>query len=137
MFFPVTSERKGEAALNKGLLTVALVGGLVILAFILDWAMTPLFVGLVGGGAIALLFLSVPPPHDQEELESPLEVSRGEEDLLGMAEELGFAAKQLLWNANESVSAAQNLVGLATDVALNSAENASSLEECTAGWRSS
>ena len=133
MFFPVTSERKGEAALNKGLLTVALVGGLVILAFILDWAMTPLFVGLVGGGAIALLFLSVPPPHDQEELESPLEVSRGEEDLLGMAEELGFAAKQLLWNANESVSAAQNLVGLATDVALNSAENASSLEECTAG----
>lgn len=121
--------------MGKRLLAIGIVGGLAGLAFVSQWAMIPFLVGLVGGAIAVLLFVSVPvlAGQGEEELKAPLEAFQGEEDFLAMAEELGFAAKQLLWNANESVSAAQNLVSLATDVALNSTENAASLEECTAG----
>ncbi len=56
-----------------------------------------------------------------------------EQDMLGMAEELGFSAQQLVWGVSQYQNVLQRLGKLSDEISRNSEINASNIEEATAG----
>ncbi|MGI6143198.1 MAG: phosphate/phosphite/phosphonate ABC transporter substrate-binding protein [bacterium] len=116
-------------------LPAVLLGALVAaVTFSPTWKMFPALLGFVaGGGAGFFLFRRPPAPSKPQDKAGEQSLpGQEDEDFLGMAENLGFAAKQLLWNAEEMSSASRYMFSLSSDVAKNSSENAAGLQECTA-----
>ncbi len=56
-----------------------------------------------------------------------------DEDMLGMAEDLGFASQQLVWGVSQYRNVLQRLGKLSDEISRNSEINASNIEEATAG----
>ncbi|HHY36481.1 MAG TPA: phosphate/phosphite/phosphonate ABC transporter substrate-binding protein [Firmicutes bacterium] len=116
-------------------LPVVFLGALLAAAaFSPTWDILPALLGFIaGGGAGYFLFRPAPVPSQGQMLdEKQRQAGQEGADFLGMAENLGFAAKQLLWNAEEMSSASRYMLSLSSDVAANSSENAAGLQECTA-----
>lgn len=116
-------------------LPVVFLGALIAaVALSPGWGILPALLGFAaGGGAGFFLFRQGPAPSEaQEKTEEQKFPGQVAGDFLGMAENLGFAAKQLLWNAEELSSASRYMLSLSSEVAANSSENAAGLQECTA-----
>ena len=63
----------------------------------------------------------------------PAKVQHSDMDLLGLSEEMAFASQQVVWGINQFEVAFKKLGDLSNDISSKSENNASSLEEASAG----
>ncbi|MDY5329854.1 MAG: methyl-accepting chemotaxis protein, partial [Anaerovibrio sp.] len=63
----------------------------------------------------------------------PAKVQHSDMDLLGLSEEMAFASQQVVWGINQFEVALKKLGDLSNDISSKSENNASSLEEASAG----
>ena len=63
----------------------------------------------------------------------PAKVQHSDIDLLGLSEEMAFASQQVVWGINQFEVALKKLGDLSNDISSKSENNASSLEEASAG----